>query len=117
MTKARAKEVARAAERAQRRGRSREEDVGEVSPPRTKKQLRNMRHRARYFAIKAAVLTPGIARSAVFGDKRVTYIVEDQLLREMDAVWRIPPYRPTNETLTHLSLTEAQIEAAFGPEP
>ena len=115
LAKALAKE-AEMAEQSKHRRRSQKEDVEGIPSPVSKKQLWNMRHRARYFAIKAAVLTPGIARCAVYGDQRVTYIVEDGLLREMGAMYRIPPYRPTNEVLFSYSLTLAQIKAAFGPE-
>ena len=103
------------------RGRPRKEDVDESPSPVSSNPLSkdprglNAQQRARYFAIKAAIITPGIERCAEYQGGRVTYIVKDGLLHRTDAMVRVPPYRPRNGSLKWYSLTEAQIEEAFGP--
>ena len=102
-----------------KRERSRKEDVATIAfpLPTLPKDPRGLNaiQRARYFAIKAAIITPGIERCAEYQGGRVAYIVKDRLLHQTDAMTRYPPHRPSNRILKWYSLTDAQITAAFGP--
>ena len=110
---ARAKEAERAAQSNHRRRFTKEDVVEAPSPVKDPRGL-NAIQRARYFAIKAAIITPGIERCAEYQGGRVSYVVKDRLLHQTNAMKRPPPYRPCNRTLEWYSLTEAQITAAFG---
>jgi hypothetical protein len=90
-TLAKAREAVRTAERAARRGRSRQEDVGEVPSPLTYTAPRSLERKARRWARKAAVSMPGVVADARLPNgRRIAYIFEDGELRN------VGPYRLRN---------------------